>query len=211
MRRMVLAAAAAVAFMGPALAQSSDEPIPQWNGPYILNSPGLFLSGSEEAEAQAALQPHAADLDGAIAGFIGGTNIQAGNWVFGVEGDRGWTGAATAGQLLDSGEPLPSGFDDVAHLRGRAGVASGDNLFYIAGGLAIADQADHAPATGVEAGKGWTLGVGIERNFSQGSFGRLEYLRDDFGGKDSCEGQSPCDDNASLTAQVLRAVFGLKF
>ena len=210
MKRTFLAVIAVTAFAGPALAQAEPEPVPQWNGPYVLSAPGLFLSGEEDALAQASIATRMNGVDNAIAGFLGGTSIQSGTWVFGVEGDVGWSGSAATADTLETNEVLPPGFDDATHLRGRAGIASGDSLFYVAGGLAIADAPVADARGGSELDKGWTLGFGVEHNFSDTSFGRIEYLHDDYGAKDSCSG-SGCDDNASVTAQILRAVFGLKF
>ena len=210
MKRIILTLVMVTALGAPALAQAEGEPVPVWSGPYVLTSPGIFLSGEEDALAQASIASRMHGVDDAIAGFLGGTNIQTGNWVFGVEGDVGWSGSAPTANTLETDEVLPPGFDDVTHLRGRAGIASGDSLFYVAGGLAMGDTPSETAGDGGDLGNGWTLGFGVERNFSDSSFGRIEYLHDDFGAKDSCSG-SGCDDNASVTAQILRAVFGLKF
>jgi outer membrane immunogenic protein len=73
-----------------------------------------------------------------------------------------------------------------AHVRGRAGYATGKWLFFAAGGLAVADATVHEELP-AEGGKyfGWSIGGGVDYAFTRNLIGRVEYLYDDFGHRDS--------------------------
>jgi hypothetical protein len=84
-------------------------------------------------------EPNAA-TNGVIGGVLAGYNWQAGPWVFGVEGDFGWTDAHGTGQA-QAPVTLPNTYDVnwTGHVRGRLGYAFNIWLFFIAGGFAVAD------------------------------------------------------------------------
>src|SRR5262245_18942825 len=97
------------------------------------------------------------DLTGWLGGFDGGVNVQAGVFVFGVEGEWRWTGLR-GGRALTAPDPsfggttvstLNSSIDWLAIASAIAGFVVGDRLLvYGKGGLAIASE--RHSATGVE-------------------------------------------------------------
>ena len=90
-------------------------------------------------------------------------NWQYNQFVFGLEGDFGWTNAK----------------------RGRLGYAADRWLFFVAGGLAVADFNFHKGAitttttvpqiTGATY-VGWSIGGGVEYAITQNPLGRVEFL-----------------------------------
>ena len=71
-----------------------------------------------------------------------GFNIQTGNTVYGIEADWAWTGYSEDRIFTDdySNHDLyvKAQMDWLATLRGRLGVASGNGMAYVTGGLALA-------------------------------------------------------------------------
>ncbi|MBI2717393.1 MAG: porin family protein [Rhizobiales bacterium] len=118
---------------------------------------------------------------GYSAGVLGGWNYQFDSTLVGIEGD--W---AFGGKLATNDEPAIDTFmrlNNLATLRGRAGLVDGNTLFYLTGGLAAADSEFGGPMgpaqENVSDSKwlyGWTAGAGIEHAFSNNLRARLEYL-----------------------------------
>jgi outer membrane immunogenic protein len=96
----------------------------------------------------------------------------------------------------------------------RALYAFDNWLFFVAGGLAIADLDFHegGAAFGPTGGKyvGWSIGGGVERAFTRNLVGRIEYLYDDYGHKDYI-GVAGDLYRVSLTGQTLRGAMIWKF
>ena len=98
-------------------------------------------------------------------------------------------------------------------MRGRAGYAVDNWLFYVAGGLAVADLDFHeGNAASITGGKyfGWSIGGGGEFAFTRNLVGRIEYLYDDYGHKDYI-GVAGDLYRVSLTGQTLRGAMIWKF
>ena len=109
-------------------------------------------------------EPNAA-TNGVIGGVLAGYNWQAGPWVFGIEGDFGWTDAHGTGQA-QAPVTLPKRLRR-DHVRGRLGYAFNTWLFFIAGGFAVADfnfQEGEVIAPIPSGGRynGWSIGGGVE-------------------------------------------------
>jgi outer membrane immunogenic protein len=97
------------------------------------------------------------------------------------------------------------------------GYAADRWLFFVAGGLAIADFEFHEgavttttlpPPGGTYVG--WSIGGGIEYAFTRNLVGRVEYLYDDFDHKDYT-GVDGDPYRVSLTGQTLRGALAWKF
>jgi len=138
-------------------------------------------------------------------GFTGGAelgcNYQLNNWlVIGVEGDWEYTGlsASRSGTEVAGGfvNPFTESFTArwLSTIRGRAGIANGQWLFFATGGLAIADvslsdsisfAASGTTNTASSNGTitGWTVGGGIEWFFMPQWSLKAEYLYVDLGTK----------------------------
>ncbi len=124
------------------------------------------------------------DAKGGFGGGQIGYNFQTGSFVFGIEGD---IAASDISQTVNGatlfGIPFTAAFtnDTLASLRGRAGVAYNNWLFYgtagggwghdkvsvTTGGLNLSSEAWQS---------GWTAGAGMEWAFAPNWSGKFEYL-----------------------------------
>ena len=232
MRRFGCAAFAAVAVIGFAsIASAADMPVkapmytkapivtPQydWSGFYVGGHIG-YLWGRTRVEEDGIVTEPGAPTDGVIGGALAGYNWQNGPFVFGLEGDFGWTHAHGVGVGTMTGPAdIPNTYDLnwTSHLRGRGGYAFDSWLVYVAGGLAVADLDFHegnAAALGNFGGKyvGWSIGGGVEHAFTRNLVGRIEYLYDDYGHKDYI-GVTGDPYRVSLTGQTVRGALAWKF
>lgn len=74
------------------------------------------------------------DPSGFVGGLQAGYNWQSGAWVYGLEADGTWSGMDDRRTTLNpSRQQLET--TTLASLRGRIGIAAGDKLFYLTGGL----------------------------------------------------------------------------
>lgn len=163
---------------------------------------------------------------GVVGGVEVGANWQTGKWVYGVEADWSATsqkGTSTAQPLAGIFPPFPLFFfapgsvqgwtksiDWLSTIRARGGIADGPNLWFVTGGLAIAQIKTtlfSSPGNPGVAGTGnfaqfglpggvvndsqtkvgWTLGGGVETAVSRllgwgpGWTAKIEYLYADLG------------------------------
>jgi len=143
---------------------------------------------------------------GAIVGGQVGYNWQSGNFVLGVEADASWVdGTAARAQIppvgflvINAGDRMTnsSKLDFLATFRGRAGLAAGDALFYVTGGLAVGELktsdtfcsfggpcvgGNLAVVNASETRAGWTVGGGIEYHVGGNWTVKAEYLYVDLG------------------------------
>jgi outer membrane immunogenic protein len=174
MKRFALGAVA-LALAGPiASARAADPcttPAPlldlhSWAGPYL----GGVLGYDWGSVSNNPTNP-----SGFVGGIEAGYNwrIGNGNWVFGVEGDIEATGAD------DTFAPWKFSNPWFSTVRGRAGYAFGNVLFYGTGGLAFGDL--HGQTFGFSESHttaGWTVGLGAEVKLAPNSnwSAKIEYL-----------------------------------
>jgi outer membrane immunogenic protein len=192
MRRFTLALAAAVVALGVTGASAADlgqrpvykaQPAPvaiyNWTGFYV----GGHLGGAwgrEDIQDAITLVTGKTDPSGFLGGAQVGYNWQAGQWVFGIEGDWSWTNAD--GDTTIPGAVVKSQFNWFSTLTGRVGYAVDNWLWYVKGGAAWAD-ADYSIG-GLSVGdtrNGWTIGGGIEWGLTPNWSAKLEYNYLDFG------------------------------
>ena len=159
-----------------------------------------------------------------IGGALAGYNWQYNQFVFGLEGDFGWTNADGTGEptpppviVTVSRAPNTYDFKWTSHVRGRLGYAADRWLFFVAGGLSIADFNFHEGATTTTTTQisgatyvGWSIGGGIEYAITQNLLGRIEYLYDNFGHKDYI-GSDGDPYRVSLTGNTVRGALAWKF
>jgi outer membrane immunogenic protein len=199
------------------------KPVPHipydWSGLYIGGHLG-YLWGRTSVEEDGVVTEPNASTNGVIGGVLAGYNWQTGPWVFGLEGDIGWTNAHGTGE---QGPPpaltvLPNTYDVnwTGHVRGRFGYAIDNWLFFIAGGFAVADFDFHEggtvstiPTVGATY-NGWSIGGGIELAILRNLIGRIEYLYDDFGHKDYI-GSTGDPYRVHFRGQTLRGALAWKF
>src|ERR1044072_2559639 len=149
MKKILLAAAAAMALAGPSLAADMRAPvmkapvaapISSWNGCYI-GAQGGYAWGTTGYDLNIPATPNSGfdfDANGGVAGGHLGCNMQFNQWVLGIEGDIEWKGIrgddGGRGGTIDK---ISGNWG--ASLRGRLGFAMGPTLFYATGGVAWLD------------------------------------------------------------------------
>jgi outer membrane immunogenic protein len=163
------------------------------------------------------------DINGALAGGTLGANFQAGQFVFGIEGDGDWSnikGSASSTNTVCAGCQTSNTW--LATLRGRAGVAWDRVLLYATGGGAGGSINTSVPAIpGFTAGSsstteyGWAAGGGLEFGITENLTAKIEYLYVDLqNGSYSCTVAS-CGAVASVPVSfqtsLVRAGLNLKF
>jgi outer membrane immunogenic protein len=160
-------------------------PVFNWNGFYGgVHAGGLWLDGDLIATPGGVLTP--ASGNGFIGGLVAGYNWQfSRNWVFGIEVDGGWSSANATATVPGPGI-VTSDLKWNAHVRARLGYAMDRTLLFVAGGLAIAEVEQFAPAGAATVSNtltGYSIGAGIDYAFAPRWIGRVEYLFDDYGSK----------------------------
>jgi outer membrane immunogenic protein len=180
MNRLVLGAVALIAAGWTASARAADLPyapralntvnqpldVYSWAGPYL---------GANLGYAWGSVDQNATKPSGFAGGIQGGYNWQTGQtgpWVFGVEGDIHATGAE------DTFAPWKFSNPWFGTLRGRAGYAFNNVLFYGTGGLAFGElRAETFGLSESHTTAGWTAGVGAEFGLAPTNWSaKIEYL-----------------------------------
>jgi outer membrane immunogenic protein len=133
-----------------------------WAGPYLGGNLG-YAWGSV---ANDPTKP-----SGFVGGVQAGYNWRNGTFVFGIEGDIQATGAE------DTFAPWKFSNPWFGTVRGRAGYAFNNVLFFGTGGLAFGElRATTFGVTESHTNAGWTLGVGAEMAFAPSWSAKVEYL-----------------------------------
>jgi opacity protein-like surface antigen len=167
-----------IGLAGTMTAQAADVPefrptIHDWSGPYVGALAGVgFLDA--DYTPNPGPDPDLSGDGGLIGGFLG-YNMQFGDLVAGVEGDFAFTNIEAENQLDAVEFEIPW----IATVRARLGYADGPTLFYVTGGLGIAEGEMYLPAFGEterEVHLGFVAGGGIEHAVNESISLRLEYL-----------------------------------
>src|ERR1700736_5018636 len=176
MSRLILRAVALPALAWTASAKAADLPYGS-HAPYTVNQPlnayswaGPYLGGNL-GYAWGSVDNNQTKPSGFEIGAQAGYNWQTGPWVFGVEGDLEATGASDTFASWKFSNPW------FGTVRGRAGYAFNNILFYGTAGLAFGEldgqkwglSESHTTA-------GWTAGVGAEFGLAQNWTAKIEYL-----------------------------------
>jgi outer membrane immunogenic protein len=143
-----------------------------WAGPYL---------GGNLGYAWGSVDNNLTKPSGLSGGVQAGYNWQNGNgsWVFGLEGDIQATGAD------DTFAPWKFSNPWFGTVRGRAGYALGNVLFYGTGGLAFGElRATTFGLSESHTNVGWTLGAGAEMGFAPNWSAKVEYLFVDLSNSD---------------------------
>jgi outer membrane immunogenic protein len=146
--RLLTTVAAAVALTGfIGVAQAADlvpqDTVIDWSGMYVGAQIGFGdanMSGCIECSSGSATFADDLNLNGITGGLHAGYNWQSDAIVFGIEGDinlNDWKDRANSGDSLD--EYMKASVDALGSIRGRLGIASGDALFYLTGGVALSN------------------------------------------------------------------------
>ena len=133
-----------------------------WAGPYL---------GGNLGYAWGSVANNPTKPSGFVGGVQAGYNWQNGSFVFGIEGDIQATGAE------DTFAPWKFSNPWFGTVRGRAGYAFNNVLFFGTGGLAFGElRATTFGVTESHTNAGWTLGAGAEMGFAQNWSAKIEYL-----------------------------------
>lgn len=168
-----------------------------WSGVYVgAQAGGAWGKADDGAES--------VNLSGGAIGAYVGANWQAGNWVFGLEGDVNYTNSD--GNYMPGVE---TGVEWQGALRGRLGYAVDRVLLYGTAGLAITQAYIDAPPIldEKETLTGWTVGAGVEYAITRNWTTRIDYRYSDYGGTDFGFGASEVD----FTEHAVRIGVGYKF
>lgn len=176
MKRLFVGAAALVAAGWTASAKAADLSYGQ-RAPYTVNQPlnayswaGPYLGGNIGYE-WGSVDNNPSKPSGFVGGVQAGYNFQNGPWVFGVEGDIQATGAD------DTFAPWKFSNPWFGTLRGRAGYAFSNVLFYGTAGLAFGELRGQTFGwTESHTTAGWTIGAGAEVGLTPNWSAKLEYL-----------------------------------
>jgi len=216
MKKFLVSAFALAAFTGPAMTADVYTPVPamyDWNGAYFGGHVG-YLWGNADINREFG-PDYGGDFDGFVGGGLAGWNFQSGSWIFGIEGDFGWTGASgtggsSCGPQFDCSDIdfYTYDMDWNAHVRGRVGMALGEEgrtVLFVAGGLAIADfkVGDRGLRGWSDGGTftGWSVGGGVNHAFNNNVIAGLEVLYDDYGSKTYGGGYEPCVECEAIEAR----------
>lgn len=176
MKRLVVGAAALVAAGWTASAEAADFNYGQ-RAPYTVNQPlnayswaGPYLGGNIGYE-WGSVDNNPSKPSGFVGGVQAGYNFQNGPWVFGVEGDIQAAGAD------DTFAPWKFSNPWFGTLRGRAGYAFSNVLFYGTAGLAFGElRGQTFGGTESHTTAGWIIGAGAEMGLAPNWSAKLEYL-----------------------------------
>lgn len=241
--RRLLPLAAASLLLSSAAALANADSAPAWGGFYAgaladvnFGHAHFALPGDMGDVLQQTSHDHTSFAGGGLIGF----NWQDGNMVYGLEGDLtsgNGTSSVTACTKVDgcftSAHDSFTTFNRLktdwsGRIRARIGWASGDSLFYAAGGYSFADtkmslvgwcyDPANPPVPTVynfarsKTLSGFNLGLGMETPVSDHITLRAEYLFEDFGDT-TYKGQAPewNDRRISVRNSALRIAVAYHF
>jgi len=195
MKRILLGAAAIVAFAAPAFAAdipprtytkapayTAPELVYSWTGFYIGGHLGGAFAGNNSLEGSGGRF---------MGGVQGGFDYQfATNWVVGAEAQYSWLANNNNGVLFPAGTLVTANNNQLGSVTGRLGYTWGPALLYAKGGYAWRDNNNlNATIAGVPAAfttsgnrrEGYTVGAGLEYMFAPNWSAKVEYQYYNFG------------------------------
>jgi outer membrane immunogenic protein len=186
-KRILLAGATVLALAATQPAVAQPMPIFNWSGFYIGINGGYSWGQTRHFFDFIPRDAGTWNVSGGLLGGTIGVNWQAPGSavVWGIEGDLAWSGIK--GDFKGVGCNSGNCYTDIRWLstvRGRLGWAANTLLWYLTGGLAIA-QVDagvfNSPDVATKTRTGWTIGTGLEMTFAPNWSVKAEYLYVDFG------------------------------
>jgi outer membrane immunogenic protein len=205
MKRLLLSAAASIAFAAPALA--ADMPARTYTKAPVYSPPALiynwtgFYIGGHVGGAFADNTSFAGSGGRFEGGVQGGFDYQfTPNLVTGIEAEYSWMNNNTTGLTFPGGTVITSRNDQLGSVTGRVGYTWGPGLLYAKGGFAFRDNPNigvsvaGAPAAFTTTGNrqdGWTVGAGLEYMFAPSWSAKAEYQYYNFGSTTFTGGPAP--------------------
>lgn len=224
---LVIAAASATAadLRLPVKAPIATAPAFSWTGCYVgVHAGGATLHTFTATNFEGA-GSSSDNGSGAVAGGQVGCNYQAGNWVFGVEGEGAWSNSKATNSVvltpLDSVSLTTKNTADFS-IAGRAGIAFDRTLFYGKGGWAWGSFDTNstlncclvAPSLTSASynASGFLVGAGIEHALTRNWTVKFEYDYIGFGSKllnvganvGGLAGPVPVNVTTSPTTQIFK-------
>lgn len=178
MKRLICAAIAAIAVEAGSAAAADFPPSSFVGAPVGVYSWTGFYLGGHLGYQWGSTTLNSSDPSGVAGGFQGGYSLQSGQFLVGLELDLTLSGA--------DGRFAPWLFVNpwFGTVRGRAGYALNNILFYGTGGFAYGNlRAEAFGTTETQTLTGWTLGGGMEVGLTRNWSARVEYLFVDLGGE----------------------------
>jgi outer membrane immunogenic protein len=172
-----------------------------WTGLYIgINGGGGWGRGDFSAA------PGRFDTSGGLIGGTIGYNYQAGQAVFGLEGDLDWSNVRGS-TACAPGFTCETRNDYLATVRGRIGYAFDRFMPYVTGGLAVGGVKNSITGLGEssETKAGYALGGGLEAALVGPWTAKVEYLYVDLGRSDAPVG------DVKNTSNLVRAGLNYRF
>ena len=160
----------------------SPTPASGWSGFYAGVSGG-YGWGTLTREPAGGGAETANNTGGFALGGQVGYNLDLGGFVLGTEADLQWSNVAYSEVV--GGDTFKAGIDFYGTLRGRAGMAFGQVMPYVTGGIAAGRgtaSLDNGVVTSQSATHmGWTVGGGLEAQATENISIKAEYLYVDLG------------------------------
>jgi len=158
--------------------ESDTAPVYLWSGPYAGAFVGYnFANVDQDGGASV-------DMDGFVGGVYSGYNFESAPVVYGIEADIGGSGVDGSGFNTGLAGRIDGDQNIFGSLRGRVGVAADPFLAFATGGIAASQNTlSLGGASDTKTSVGYTVGAGVEANFSENVSGRLEYRYSNFGDK----------------------------
>jgi len=206
MKRILLGAAAIIAFAAPAMAAdlparpytkapayTAPQVVYNWTGFYIGGHLGGAFAGNNSLEGSGGRF---------LGGVQGGFDYQfAPNWVVGAEAQYSWlANNNNNGVVFPGGVAVTTKDNQLGSVTGRLGYTWGPGLLYAKGGYAFRDNNNvgvtvaGAPAPFATTGNhqdGWTVGTGLEYMFAPSWSAKAEYQYYNFGSSTFTAGPAP--------------------
>src|ERR1700686_5321738 len=205
MKRLLLSAAAIIAFAAPAAAAdlpartytkapvyTPPQAVYNWTGFYIGGNIGGAFAGNNSLQGSGGRF---------LGGLQGGFDYQfATNWVIGAEAQYSWLSNNNNGVLSPGGVLVTSKNDQLGSVTGRLGYTWGPALLYAKGGYAWRDNnnigvavAGVPVAFSATGGRkdGYTVGAGLEYMFAPNWSAKAEYQYYNFGNTTFTGGPAP--------------------
>ena len=190
----------------------SPTPATAWAGFYAGVSGGYGFGSATVSPAPGAQATNS--TGGWNLGAQAGYNMDMGGFILGAEADLQWSNVAYSEVV--GGDTFKAGIDFYGTLRGRAGMAFGQVMPYVTGGIAAGRgtaSLDNGVVTSQSATHmGWTAGVGLEAQATSNISIKAEYLYVDLGTQ-AYNGLPAGIGNIDVTQRfsVVRAGLNYKF
>jgi outer membrane immunogenic protein len=212
-----MGAAAFAADLPPAYAKAPIVPAYNWTGCYVGVHAGGGIIGTGFVTGTASTDGGG----GALAGGQAGCNYQAGQFVFGLEGEGAWSGITDRFHAHDAvTDQLSTGRNRWdADLGLRVGFAIDRTLVYGKAGAAFGsfefkrDESGSLSSRGQSTLDGLLLGAGVEYGFASNWTAKLEYNVIDFVNKDISFDRSslPFTQTFSAKEQIVKVGVNYRF